>query len=365
MIENTGAVQHLSLIDELESAVRDGSAERRTSTLRRVTDLFLHDADRLNEEQIKVFDDVLCIMADRIEKAALVDLGHRLAAVDNAPTRVIRRLAADDEIAVAEPVLRESRRLSTEDLVEIARSKSQAHLLAISGRASLEPVVTDVLLDRGDRKVVASVATNAGARLSERGFAKLVENTIGDDGLAEIVGLRGDIPLTLLRQLLQRATDAVRAKIAALVPPERREEVERLLAKISKSLSRKAEHDYSFAESRIDALKSAGKLDEEALLTFVRRSQQDELIVAISRLSSFPIDTVASLLTGHRNDAVLIPCKAANLQWSTVEAILQNRVPNQKVSEATISCARDDYSKLTTATAQRALRFMRVRETAQ
>jgi hypothetical protein len=59
---------------------------------------------------------------------------------------------------------------------------------------------------------------------------------------------------------------------------------------------------------------------------------------------------------------VLIPCKAANLSWPTVDAVLRYRLPNQTVSEQIIDLARADYAKLTRATAQRTLRFMLVRE---
>jgi uncharacterized protein (DUF2336 family) len=356
-------VQPLSIIDELESAVKEGSPEHRTNTLRRITDLFLHDANRLNDEQIQVFDDVLCFLTQKIENSALIDLGTRLTPVENAPPRMIKSLAGYDDIAVAGPVLTGSKRLTTSDLVEIAQTKSQAHLLAISERSVLEPAVTDVLLDRGDRKVVTTVATNTGAHFSETGFSRLVEKSAGDDALAEIVGARKDIPLAFLRDLLQRATEAVKAKIFALLPPERREEIEQVVARIAKSLGRKTEHDYSYAESRVEALELSGQLNEDALATFVRRSQQDELVVALARLSSAPIKTVAPLLTGQRNDAVLIPCKAADLQWPTVEIILRGRLPGQNVSDDIVALARNDYAKLDKATAQRTLRFMRVHNT--
>jgi len=45
--------------------------------------------------------------------------------------------------------LRESARLSEEDLVEIAETKGEQHLLAISARWWLKEVVTDALLGRG------------------------------------------------------------------------------------------------------------------------------------------------------------------------------------------------------------------------
>src|ERR1700761_8867627 len=127
--------EHASIIDELEDAVRSGSSAKRIETLRQVTDLFLHDAERLNQEQIKVFDDVLCHLVTRVESRVKAELGTILAPLPNAPAGVVERLAWDDQIAVAGTVLASSRSLTTGTLVEIARNKGQDHLLVISGRA--------------------------------------------------------------------------------------------------------------------------------------------------------------------------------------------------------------------------------------
>jgi uncharacterized protein (DUF2336 family) len=358
-------MQHSSLIDELESAVRSGSSESRVNTLRRVTDLFLHDANRLNDEQIRVFDDVLCHLAARIEKTALVELGKRLAPVDTAPFGVIKRLAHDDDIAVAAPVLTGSKRLATSDLVDIAQTKGQDHLLAISQRDALDSLVTDVLLTRGDRKVVSTLATNAGAHFSDTGFNILVDKATGDDHLGVILGQRRDVPASLLRELLRRATDAVKAKILSMMPPERRQEVEALLNTITKSISKKSQHDYSDAERIIDALVQAKELNEEALPIFIRQRRHEELIVALARLSSTPVNTVSELLNGHRNDAVLLPCKSAGLSWPTVKLILQAKLADHKAADKIIELARSDYAKLTVGTAQRTLRFISVHKAAE
>jgi uncharacterized protein (DUF2336 family) len=355
-------MQPQSLIDELESAIKGGSAESRVSTLRQITDLFLHDANRLSDEQISVFDDVLCLLAEKIEKTALVELGSRLAPVDTAPIRVIKKLARDDEIAVAGPVLSASKRLPTTDLIQIAQTKSQAHLLAISGRTTLAPELTDVLIVRGNQEVVSTLAKNAGANFSEAGFSRLVERAEGDDVLGEIVGLRKDLPSNLLQELLRRATETVMNKILSLVPPERRQEIARTIAKIGRSIGKSSEHDYSEAERSVAALAGSGKLDESCLVTFVQKRRKDELVVALARLSSAPIGIIAQLLDGQRNDAILIPCKAAGLSWPTVEFILHDRLAGQSTIGDIIGLARRDYAKLTTATAQRTLRFMNVHE---
>jgi uncharacterized protein (DUF2336 family) len=357
-------MQELSLIDELEQAVRIGSAESRVNTLRRITDLFLHDANRLSDEQIAVFDDVLCHLAAKIETTALAELGKRLAPIDVAPIGVIKRLAYDDNIVVAAPVLTGSKRLTASDLVEVAQTKSQAHLLAISRRATLESQVTDVLLTRGDRKVVSSVATNSGARFSDSGFKLLVKKAEGNDHLGQVVGQRRDIPDSLLRDLLMRATEAVKAKIVSLLPPERRREVEEVIGKVVKSLSKKTEHDYSHAESYVDQIAAAGQLNETIIPILIRQARLEESVVALARLSSTPIKTVAELLNGQRNDAVLLPCRAAGLSWPTVKVILENRLRGNKGADKIIAVAERDYTKLTVATAQRTLRFISVHKAA-
>jgi len=138
-----------SIIAELEEAVRGGSSTKRVETLRQVTDLFLNDGERLSDEQVHVFDDVLCLLIARVETRARAELSKLLAPLDYAPFEVIRHLAWDDEIAVAGDVLTHSSRLGTEALVEIASTKGQSHLLAISALENLPEAVTDVIVNRG------------------------------------------------------------------------------------------------------------------------------------------------------------------------------------------------------------------------
>ena len=133
----------LTIADEVEAAIRLGPEGKHLETARRVTDLFLVSAGQYDDEQIALFDDVLERLIKTIELRAIADLSARialaeisaqLAPVSQAPPSVIRRLASNDEISIAGPVLTESPRLATEDLVELSKTKSEAHLLAISGR---------------------------------------------------------------------------------------------------------------------------------------------------------------------------------------------------------------------------------------
>jgi hypothetical protein len=132
-----------SLISELDAAIQSSSSDKRIATLRRVTDLFLSHAGQYDPEQMKLFDGVLMRMIGHMETRALAELGGRLAPVDGAPLDVIRHLANHDEIVVAGPVLQDSKQLTSDDLVDIARRKARIIFWHIKGDPrSMRPSLT-------------------------------------------------------------------------------------------------------------------------------------------------------------------------------------------------------------------------------
>src|ERR1700742_605666 len=191
-----------SLLDELQNTLAHGTVARRVETLRRVTDLFISGAVDYSDDQVGLFDDVFQCLIVHIEVSAKALLSNRLAPIDTAPPLTIRALAFDDLIEVAAPVLSRSERLDDDALIETARNKSQAHLMAISTRRTLSGAVTDVLVQRGNDEVLQSVAGNPGAEFSEHGFTRLVSRAEGKESLATCVGLRPNIPRHVYLQLL-------------------------------------------------------------------------------------------------------------------------------------------------------------------
>jgi uncharacterized protein (DUF2336 family) len=357
-----------SLIAELDDAIKSGSKDKRIETLRRITDLFVAGADRFNDNQIEIFDSVLGRLIERIEARALVELGQRLAPINNAPLEVVRRLASNDDIAVAEPILSKSTRLGDKDLIEIANTKTQAHLLAISARSRLATPVTDVLLLRGDDHVFHKLAANPDASFSEDGFATLVKHAEHDERLAEKVGLRFDIPLRLFRELLLRATEAVRSRLLAASDSSSREHIQSILTAISEDAGREArklhELDYTQARDRVLAMRVRGKLNDAVFFEFAKSGCYAEIVAALSVLSGAPLQLMEKLLQSEHIEAFLVPCKASELEWPTARLILTCRTVGRKTTAEDLGQAQSDYLKLSTNVAQRILRFWQVRETA-
>jgi uncharacterized protein (DUF2336 family) len=362
----------LSIVDEVESAINTGSAQKSLDTVKRVTGLFLASAGSFDSEQIELFDKVLERLVRTIEIRAIADVSARmalaemsgqLAPVAQAPPSVIRRLAGNDEIAIAAPVLTESARLTAEDLVEIAQTKREPHLLAISGRWWLKEVVTDALLARRYPSVSRRIVSNPGARISAAGFAIVLAQAETDPDLAVETGIRVDLPSELRQELLRNATDAVRSKLLSRAPPHLFEEIRTAIATVSAGVDREMSgvRDFTSARRLVNLLSETGKLNEATLLGFARQRKYEETVAALAGLSQTTIEVIRPLMQSLRDDGVLVPCKVAGLSWETVQAVLDSRFATGSMAPHELARARAQFAKLTTEDAGRLLRFWQVR----
>jgi uncharacterized protein (DUF2336 family) len=351
-----------SLIHELEDALSHGSAERRERTLRRVTDLFVFGSSHFSGDHIAVFDGVFSHLVADIEQSARAALADRLAAIPNAPPKLIRKLAFDDAIEVAGPVLAKSEQLDNVSLVENAKTKSQPHLLAITKRKSLAETVTDVLVERGGRDVALSVAQNAGAKFSETGYVRLVKRSEHDDELARSVGSRPEISRNHFLKLLSTASKAVRFALEG-AHPEHAGEIQHVVAKVATQIQA-ISRDYAAARARIEALRAAGRLGESDIAAFAQAGSFEDTAVALATLSALPIDVVERVLVQDRVETILIVAKAMELSWPTVRALLLLRTGKGGLSTQALEQHMASFMRLKRATALQALEFLRKRQAA-
>jgi len=350
-----------SLLPELEEVVQHGSAAKRAETLRRITSLFLDSANSFNADHVALFDDVIGYLIEEIEAKALAELARRLAPVPNAPAGVVRTLAGHDDIEVAGPVLKAAR-LADPDLLHIAETKSQAHLLALASRKGISEALSEILVDRGNHEVSRSIATNHYARLSESAFTTLVKRAEEDGVLAEKVGMRTDIPPRLFRELLMRASDVVQKRLLAQAKPETQAEIRRVLAKVTEEVAAKAApRNYTAALAAVRALHKERKLGEADVAAFAKAGKYEETIAALATLCVVPVEVVDRLMSGERADPVLILARAAGFGWPTVRDIIGAR-PGARASRDVLDAAFENFERLTAATAQRVVRFWQVRQ---
>jgi uncharacterized protein (DUF2336 family) len=362
-----------SIVDEIEAAI-GGSTAKCIETARRVTDLFLASAGQFNGEQVELFDKVLERLIKTIElrsvadisaRMALAEMSTQLAPIAQAPPSAVRHLARHDEISVAAPILQESARLGDDDLIEIAKSKSEQHLLAISGRWWLKEVVTDALLSRRFPSVSRRVVGNPGARVSAGGFAIILAQAEDHPELAVEAGIRVDLPSELRQRLLNNATEAVRTKLLSRAPPHLFEEIRSAVATAAASADREMSkvRDLTAAKRFVAQLKEKGELDEAALSGFAKQKRYEETVVALAELAQSTIEVIRPLMQSLRDDGLLVACKAAGLKWETTAAVLECRYSSGALGAVELAKAKSHFAATTAENARRMLSFWRVRST--
>jgi uncharacterized protein (DUF2336 family) len=365
MTPKAATASDANLLDDLQSALSHGTVARRVETLRRVTDLFVNGAVDYSDEQVALFDDVFQCLIQHIEISAKALLANRLAPIDRAPYNTVRTLAFDEAIEVAGPVLTQSERLDDDALIETARNRSQAHLLAISKRRTLSGAVTDVLVTRGNDEVVQNTVSNPGAEFTERGFTRLVDRAGDDDNMATCVGLRPNLPRHLYLKLLAKASATVRERLEAANPNQGAvvtcavREATRRARSASSVLTEQTE----IAHALVRSLFEDGRLDETLVVQFAEAGKFDEANAAIAALANVPVAIAENMMVESRTEGVMILCKVSGLSWHTVRAIIDMRDGLSGGGATDLPSCRATYERLRPSTAQQVLRFHRMQQT--
>lgn len=347
------------LLEEIQGAIASRSASGRGETLRKVTDLFVGGADNFNEQQVALFDDVIGSLAESTDTTAKAELSGRLATIANAPIKTLDRLAADDAIEVARPVLTNSSRLSDTHLAELAATKGRGHMMAIAGRRRIGEGVTNALLRRGDRDVMKTVATNAGAQLSEAGYDTLAEHAAGDPRLAECVVQRPDIPQRHFRTLIAIAPEAVQRRLAS-TNPSLAERIRQVIAEAEQKAAEAAHHDYGNAQRVVGALARAKTLADDQVGEFAKAGQFEESVVSLAELGGLSLEAAERLMTSEPTNTLLIVARAVSLTWPTAKALLLLRVAGHNAPQD-IEDAKTSFIRLNPETAKQGLKFYKAR----
>ena len=358
----------LSFVSEVEEAIASKDASRRVDTLRRLTGLFVDQEDQLQEGHIEIFDEVILRLSRDLEQRARLELSEKFSDLSRAPRKVIRSLAFDLDGTVARPVLERSTRLDEDDLVMIARARGQDHLLAISKRTELSERVTDVLVHRGDRLVVRSVAENEGARFSSDGFSQLLAKARDDTTLQESLQGRRDVPPQHMARLAEIAREHVRRNLQSELGEGAAEAVDAALSGAAGAVSQSTGSgllidNFDNAMKAVQQKVSQGGLVEDDVAEWLRTGKTEEALAALAHVANVPIPMVARAYRSPHYDPLLFILRSVRFGWGTFKSFLTvkaGRAPPPDVMRG----AFEAFQQLSVPTAQRVVRFTLARERA-
>jgi uncharacterized protein (DUF2336 family) len=353
-----------SFLRDLDEAVLRGNDESRTRALWHTTDLMI--TGRYSDDEIWTFGEVIGRLADEIEVAARAQLAKRLASFDRAPVNIIHKLAFDDAIEVAGPILRESERLDPYALVANACLKGQSHMLAISQRKSIAPSVTDVLVKRGNQDVVKSVAGNHGARFSNFGFLHMIQRAEGDSILAEQLGLRKDIPRQVFQQLIAKASDDVKKRLES-ERPDMASQIQSSVSDLAGTLQSKfgpVSRSHFVAKRVVATQHQQGNLNENSISLYARSHKLDEVTIGMSLLCALPGDVIERALLDRNREMLLLLTKALNFSWATTMSMLFLGAKDHRITAQDLKDLEKEYGRLNVETSRSVLEFYQSRKNA-
>ncbi len=359
-------IMFYSLIHDIQDSATSGSTKRQLKALTRITDLFLAGSGHYSKRQIELFDEVFKTLVEIIELKTRVELARRFAIEPSAPASLVRAFARDEDVDVAGPVLSQSAALSEPDLVVSAGTQSQGHLYALAHRRSISETITDILIRRGERRVVHAVAGNQGANISDSGFRELVARSGDDTALALHVGTRRDIPRHHFLKLLETASASVQSK---LIEANRQlaDAVRDAVTDVVDDINEKARnefHDHARARNRVKRLQDWKDLKEADVHAAARAQNFEQTVMTLSALAGCPIEMAERAVLSDNPGAVQIIAKVAGCSWTTVKALLLMTVADRRMSKSDLDRAHENFERLEWRTARRVLEFYEARRNA-
>jgi hypothetical protein len=148
-----------------------------------------------------------------------------------------------------------------------------------------------------------------------------------DEGLAEKLGVRLDMPGNLLRELIGKVADVVRARFLTAPRPVVRGKTQGSAPAAGQGGAARKAIDYTQAQSEVVALNRTGKLNDSIVNRFAVRGEYTHVVAALALKADVKVEAIEPLLEPDRVYGLIVACKAARLTWSTTTMIVRNR-PN-------------------------------------
>ena len=334
------------MLRTLSKMTLEASSETRRQLLNAVTDLFLLDEEP-SEASKAHYGEIATQSLTHLGAEERADYAGKVAAAPTLPHNVALQLASDDEADVARLVLKLSPVLTDVDLAAIAVTQSQRHLGAIAERARLSSCVTDILVRRGDNTVLRTVSRNEGAAFSNEGFDMLLERGGSDSIVTAALSGRADMAP-------ERAARVLRI-------------VEQMTGKIDEpseqfaSLARLARQQRLEVKVLISDIVAKKRMISDVVIMLVDDDRAYHVTQVMAASADLSPDQVLRVLMQSDVSGLAVLCRSLGLSNTAFRAILGLRERCLPLVQHEIEDTMHDYAMLDMATADRTLRFLKMK----
>lgn len=327
----------------------DMSSESRRQLLHAVTDLFLLDQDP-NEAVKQHYGEIATNSLAQLGDDERKGYADRVASMPTLPHDVAISLAGDANADVARLVLTLSPVLTDTDLAAIAVSQSQQHLVAIAERARLSESVTDILVERGDQRVLHTVSANEGATFSDHGFDRLLERSRDDAAITGALARRSDLAPNRAQRVLRIVEHFADGPAPGATPTAE-----------AASLARQARQQRLEVKLLLSDLTAKVREVDDVLTVLADEDRAYHLAQVLAQVGDITIEQALRVLMQRDASGIAVTCRSLGIGNTAFRAILQLRARRLYFTSRDIDDDVDAYAKLDLATAERTLRFLKLR----
>lgn len=266
---------------------------------------------KLSDTESELITDVLLALMKQAESDLKQALSENLAAQDGVPLRMVLALA-NDEIQIAEPILRKSPVLDDMDLIYILQAKGIAHGRAIARREGMSATLINMLVDTKDFDVAVNLSGNNGITLTNHAYDILSAMAKQNEDIAVPLLHRSDLP------------QDIATKIYSFVSAELKKEINQrfgdqanaagiVLDQIASEICDTPDRLYEGFETilaRAHLLQRRGDLNIAGMISALRRGQHATFIAQFATYCSLPAETVRNILRQESGKGLAIACRA-------------------------------------------------------
>ncbi len=195
---------------DVAKLLQDPNSENRATAAEKVAGTF--SGDSLSDAERAIAEDIFRAMVKDAAVRVREALSDSLKDNPMVPHDVATALAKDVE-SVAMPMIESSSVLTDEDLVEIVSTRSVDVQKAVAGRATVSERVADALVDTEDEDVVAALVENAGARMNEGTFDRVLDQFGDSEKVNAPMARREDLPVGVSERLVTLVSEQLRDHI--------------------------------------------------------------------------------------------------------------------------------------------------------
>ena len=353
-------MQQSALAADLVLLASERTSEKRVELLRRITDAYIEQAGQWTSAEQYLFNEVVTTVIDKIAGVERAAASAKLAKLPKLTDGLAQKLASDSDVEVARPIIRDYAGLSERILIDVAKTGSQAHLDVIAGRPVVTPPVSDIVVTRGGRQTVRTLAGNQGAQFSTAGMDKLIAKAKADSDLQALIVERSDLSLVAIGKLLPLISEEMSNRLRGVAIEVDESVVREHLAEWTENRQKNVKR----TDAYIDGIRNGDLNPNDVIYELVTSKRLLDAVTVLAAIVGLDRDYTFNLLTYGQIHSALLLLKAANLTWPAADGFLKLRIAKMGLPEVEKRPNRRDYVAIDAATAQRVVRFMKVRRAA-